>query len=80
MSNLIEAVHWTKIPKLKQYIKGTPLFKLVWSVFLQIYQSVKGQIEAVTFAYLRRHMCENGYENTIWQYIKEVILTLIAPE
>ena len=25
-------------------------------------------------------MCENGYENTIWQYIKEVILTLIAPE
>ena len=24
-------------------------------------------------------MCENGYENTIWQYIKEVILTLIAP-
>ena len=29
MSNLIEAVHWTKIQKLKQYIKGISLFKLM---------------------------------------------------
>ena len=56
MSNLTEAVHWTKIQKLKQYIKGISLFKLVL-----LYKPL----------HTWEDLFENGYENTICQYIKK---------
>ena len=58
MSNSIEAAHWTKIQKLKQYIKGVSLSSNLWR-----------SVNLCTVSYLRRQKCENFYENTIWKTI-----------